>query len=189
MVIAMAKDENGSELSLGDRMRRAAILCCHLTRNLAYFRVGHAVFPAAPEGDFLLTMIGNFIDIAVLDWCTLFGNHADLQHWKQLVPETGHGAFREALRKETGITKAAWETAWAEVKSYRDEFVAHLGSEHIMDVPNMEIPKKMVEFYYDYLRKEAPEVFFRGLPTSLADYHNVHREIAKTNYAKHLKEK
>ncbi|MBV8549135.1 MAG: hypothetical protein JO126_06740 [Alphaproteobacteria bacterium] len=178
MATTNLETENMSQV---ERMRRASILCCHFVRNLAYFRVGHVVFKSAPEGEFWLTVIGNFIDIAVLDWCTLFGNHSDKQHWKQLILD--HEAFREALKKQTGITPEKWHSSWSEVTLYRNEFVAHLGSENIMHVPDMNIPQSMVEFYYQSLRTDGPAAFFQDLPDSLRDYYDFHCVEAQKYYS------
>lgn len=50
------------------------------------------------------------------------------------------------------ITEEEWKDARTALRSYRDKFIAHLDSEHTMHVPQMDIPERMVRFYYAQLR-------------------------------------
>ena len=132
------------------RIRRVALLCCHFTRNLAYFRAGWTELKPRKEGDFWITAIGNFIDVSVLEWCKLFGDDFDKHHWKNIA--TDQTVFRSEIMKDVGITDAEWKNSWTIIRSYRDKFVAHLDSEHTMHVPEMDIPERMVRSYFGGLR-------------------------------------
>jgi hypothetical protein len=68
-----------------DRVRRAAILCVHFMRNLAYYRAGWAVRVGHSgrsgsshrvllrnDSQFWRTVNGNCLDACILEWCKLF---------------------------------------------------------------------------------------------------------------------
>ncbi|MGA7749305.1 MAG: hypothetical protein WCA63_04090 [Gallionella sp.] len=68
------------------RLRRVALLCCHFMRNLAYYRAGwNGNHFSIPASEFNKTVNSNFIDICVLEWCKLFGEHQEPHHWKNIV--------------------------------------------------------------------------------------------------------
>lgn len=112
------------------RVRRAALLCCHLTRNLAYFKAGWSELKPKREGDFWITVLGNFIDVSVLEWSKLFGDDHGKHHWKCIVDD--EASFKARLLSNLGIAEAQWQQSWMEIKEYRDKFIAHLDSEHTM---------------------------------------------------------
>ncbi len=169
-----------------ERVRRVALLCCHFTRNLAYFRAGWKELPLRKEGDFWITVVGNFIDVSVLEWSKLFVYHSDKHHWKQIVSDKKE--FRSRLVKTLGITNADWSKSWHENKDYRDKFIAHLDSEHTMDVPDMTLPQRMVEFYFDDLRTYcSSNSVLDGMPRDMSQYytdcHNEALVVYKHNKA------
>jgi hypothetical protein len=133
-----------------ERIRRVALLCCHLTRNLAYYHAQGELARPRREGQFWTTVYGNFIDTSVMEWCKLFGDDKELHHWKQIAGDVA--TFRQRLLEDVGISEEQWQDSWLEVKKYRDEFLAHLDSEWTMQIPNMTIPMRMVAFYYGQLR-------------------------------------
>ncbi len=136
-----------------DRARRAAFLCCHFARNFAYYSVFRKSLDLGKEG-FWLTVHGNFIDVCVLEWCKLFGNRNGKYHWKNTLSDPGK--FRSELLRTHGIDEAALEKLWNEVKSYRDDFVAHLEEQETTVIPNMNVAYLLVEFYYRKLQLGYP---------------------------------
>jgi hypothetical protein len=154
-------------LSAEDKRRRAALLCCHLTRNLAYFRAGAHVLNGPVESQFLLTVLGNFIDTAVMEWSKLFGDEKGKHHWKSLVDDQED--FRRRLMLDAKITGEQWDSAWLTIKAYRDKFLAHLDLLEVMHIPNMDIPYRMVTFLFNELRRISGQNL-RGLPTDLSTY-------------------
>jgi len=76
-----------STLSIAERTRRVAIVCCAFTRNVAYYRTGHDV--ARGLGNFWRTTDGNFLDMAVLEWCKLFADPRGKHYWKKVIPTLG----------------------------------------------------------------------------------------------------
>ena len=153
-----------------ERVRRVALLCCHFTRNLAYFRAGWKELPLRKEGDFWITVVGNFIDVSVLEWSKLFVDHSDKHHWKQIVSDKKE--FKSRLIETLGITDADWSKSRQGIKDYRDKFIAHLDSELTMNVPDMKLPQRMVEFYFDEIRTCcSSDSVLDGMPHDMSQYY------------------
>jgi len=153
------------------RLRRVALLCIHFTRNLAFYRAINDLIPAKHEGDFWITMEGNCVDVAVLEWCKLFGERNGKHSWQEIVddPDT----FRSNLQLALAITQTDWNDCWSELRTYRNAFVAHLGDEHTMDVPAMDLPRRMVTFYYNLvLGSDGSTDYFPDFPADLDDYYD-----------------
>lgn len=72
-----------SDLTPSERMRRVAILCHHFVRNYAYYKI----IPEAMDSEFWRTVRGNFLDIAVLEWCNLFADKNDPHGWRRIVSD------------------------------------------------------------------------------------------------------
>ena len=144
-------------MSRRDRLRRVVILCQSVTRNLAYYRVGwreefkskmdHSLHPAS--ANFFRVANGNFIDICVLEWCKLFADKRGKQYWEIVVADTS--AFKAGLLNDLGIDEVAFARAVERMREYRDKFLAHLDSEEIMNIPDLDIPKKAAWYYYAYI--------------------------------------
>lgn len=153
------------------RLRRVAILCCACVRNLAFYRAGWH------QGDIVFdrtsniekTINGNFLDIAVLEWCKLFlpkEKHA----WHKIVSDTK--GFQAGLLKHLDITQADFEKYREELRTYRDKFIAHLDLHEIMCVPLMDIVKNSVIYYYCWLlQHENDGATFEDGPSDLPAYY------------------
>ncbi|MFZ0589341.1 MAG: hypothetical protein WAM39_02545 [Bryobacteraceae bacterium] len=92
----------------------------HLKRSLA------AIDPN-PALNFWRLLYGQLLDIAVLDWCKLFGSDDEEHqpvHWKNVFED--HDGFRSDMLKAVNATKSDWDAYWKEMKTYRDTHVAHL---------------------------------------------------------------
>jgi hypothetical protein len=119
-------------VSKRDRLRRAVLLCAHFSRNLAYYRAGHdRLTNASPS--FWVTIDGNFLDVAVMEWCKLFGDQKGKHSWAKVV--TDPSRFEAELLSHLGISPRELEAYINEMRVYRDKFLAHLD-----DLPLMEIP-------------------------------------------------
>ena len=152
-----------------ERIRRVALLCCHLTRNLAYYHAQQDLRPPLRTEQFWTTVHGNFIDTSVMEWCKLFGDEKGKHHWKQIVENKA--AFKQRLLEDVGISEERWHKSWDSLKKYRDSFLAHLDSEHTMHIPEMTIPMRMVEFYYGQLRSYCSPNILQGFPKDMAHYY------------------
>ena len=78
-----------------------------------------------PHLNFWRLILGNQLDVAVLEWCKVFGSDGEATHWKKIVPPTKHEQFRNDLLTAVSVKPAAWAAYWKEMKAYRDNQVAH----------------------------------------------------------------
>jgi hypothetical protein len=80
-----------------------------------------------PGLNFWRVIYGNLTDIAVIDWCKLFGSHdEDHQqvHWKNVF--LNQDAFRSGMLQFISLSQSGFEAYWKEMKAYRDRHAAHL---------------------------------------------------------------
>ncbi len=165
------------QLPRRDRLRRVAMLCCAFARNVAFYRAGWAD-KAQPflsehhsEASFWRQVNGNFFDMAVLDWCKLFGdqkhilrNRLGKHHWRRVVSDPEEFEARLLAQLETnGEGFAALIT---KMRDYRDTFVAHLDDGLIMNLPELEAARVAVAFYHRHIvETEAKPGDLAGLPS------------------------
>jgi hypothetical protein len=116
----------------------------------------HSIEPN-PHLVFWCVIYGNLLDIVVLDWCKLFGSDNEAHqptHWKNIVPTSGHAAFRRKLFSHLGIEKDRWNSYWDEMKKYRDNWAAHDNAKKrkiVLNFPTLEIAIESSYFYYNYV--------------------------------------
>ena len=158
-----------SDLTKRDRLRRVVLLCCHFARNLAYYRAWHKRPTNGNYSQILVTIDGNFLDMAVLEWCKLFGDKKGNYYWGRVVSSQN---FEEEMLENLGVTTDQFADYIDEMRKYRDKFLAHLDDELVMNIPNMDQAKMPVEFYHDYLVcHETQAGDLAGLPTDLTVYY------------------
>jgi hypothetical protein len=68
-------------------------------------------------------VFNNFLDMAVLEWCKVFGSRGEGTHWSTLVEDPD--AFRTAMLGEFHLTRDEWDKYWERMKNYRDSRIAH----------------------------------------------------------------
>jgi len=153
------------------RLRRVALLCCHFTRNCAYYRAGWSKGKSKATNDFAITIQNNFIDIAILEWLKLFGGHNDKHHWKKIV--SNKEEFKSQFLTACEITDNKFEEYQDELKKYRDKFVAHLDGEEKMNIPQLDISITAVKHYYKYILNELGDLNLGNLPKNLDDYYKI----------------
>jgi hypothetical protein len=162
------KDKTG--VTRRDRLRRVVLLCVHFTRNLAYHRAGFGrIREASPE--FCITIFGNFIDMAVMEWCKLFGDRKGKHSWVKVL--TDPSRFEAELLSHLGINCSELEGYVDEIRKYRDQWVAHLDDLHRTDIPSLERARVAINFYHHYIvLHEATAPDLEGLPNDLAEYYD-----------------
>ncbi len=159
-----------------DRAKNAAFLCCHFARNFAYYGAGQRQIGGTSDL-FWSAVLGNFVDVAVLEWCKLFGNRNGKYHWKRVL--TDPTTFLANMPRGIGIAKPSFDTLYVTVKTYRDEFVAHLEDNEVAMVPNMNIPYVLTWSYYLQLSKDYPFLLnIDELPRDFGNYWASHSEAA-----------
>jgi hypothetical protein len=164
------------------RLRRVALLCCSFARNHAYYLAGWDGKKTKAKNEFWVTVQGNFIDIAVLEWLKLFGDHNDKHHWKKVVEDKD--LFRQEMFVKCKITESEFAQARKSLKDYRDKFIAHLDSEEIMHIPVLDVPLKLVKYYYEYIANELGEAGLRDLPDDVEDYYQKCFRAAAVQFGK-----
>lgn len=127
----------------------------HLVRSAQMKRAITAVDPE-PNLNFWRLILGNQLDMAVLEWCKVFGSDGEATHWKKIVPATEHDLFRGNLLSSLGISPEQWGEYWNEMKDYRDNLVAHHFEFNLTttNYPMLDIAIKSSFFYYKYLIKQ-----------------------------------
>lgn len=165
-----------------DRLRRVALLCASFARNLAYYRAGQGnsakmLFALDhPHAGFWRQANGNFLDLCVLEWCKLFGERTGKHFWRQIVTEPE--AFEAGLLARVRMTTTEFGNLVAEVRSYRDKFVAHLDSDFVMNIPTLSAAQASVWFYHEHIvQHEATAGELAGLPMATAS--NLERGYAQ----------
>lgn len=133
---------------------------------------------------FWINANGNFLDITVLEWCKLFGDAHGKHRYSKVVADPVQ--FKIELLADLTLTDIAFTGYIKQMRTYRDEFVAHLddkGKFNTFYVPDLTITKASVVFLYEYLlaqeaasdtfhdvRKSAVEFFDERLAQGMAVY-------------------
>lgn len=92
---------------------------------------------------------GNFLDIAVLEWCKLFADNRGKHFWRKAISD--NGTFQAGLLAELRLTEADFEDYVNQMRTYRDKFIAHLDSEEVMHIPLLQTAVNSTVYLYDYL--------------------------------------
>jgi hypothetical protein len=162
-----------------DRVRGVGLLCCHFTRNVAYYQAGWVDDSFVSSDDFWRNANSNFLDISVLEWHKLFGEWNGKHHWRKVVPEPD--TFLTALWEDIDVTEDAFNTHCKEMKTYRDKFVAHLDNERRMQIPRLTIAVDSVLFLYDIILNEYQD-FLPDAPANLRSYYEERLEHGRRRY-------
>lgn len=133
-----------------------------------------------PTLNFWRLILGSQLDAAVLEWCKIFGSHNEATHWKQIVPASDHDSFRQALLTELKISDDQWAAYWKEMKTYRDDLVAHhFGETSIARYPDLSIALASAGFHYRYVLQELGREGKRRYPDDLIAYYFAFEAQAK----------
>ena len=106
----------------------------------------------------------------MLDWCKLFGNQKrapnkrlERHHWRRVVSDPD--GFEAGLLAEFQVDEAGLAALIDKMRSYRDEFVAHLDDALEMYVPELDASRQAVAFYHRHIVEcEAKPGELLGLP-------------------------
>ena len=162
------------------RLRRCLLLCCHFARNLAYYHARRMIDPK-PSGDFWISVDANFIDMAVLEWCKIFGDNKAKQSWRNIVND--HDSFHAGLLIKLKMEAEEWNKYVSHVRCYRDKFLAHLDSDLTMEIPILEKALKSAKFYYSWiLDSEFGQFDRKHIPPTLGGYYTERLTEAKGVY-------
>jgi hypothetical protein len=126
-----------------------------------------------PHLNFWRVIYGNLTDLAVLEWCKLFGSDNEehqLLHWRNLAADPK--AFRANLLDALGIYESKWLSYWKVMKAYRDHSVAHYDPKRIeiKRYPDFDLALEAAYFYYGYIRTELFSYGIKQMPDDFRDY-------------------
>ena len=153
-----------------DRLRRAGILCCHCLRNIAFYRSWYKAGKPFSDTQFWVNANGNFLDVAVLEWCKLFADAKGKHHYSKVVADPA--AFTQALLAAVGLTSDEFATYVDSMRAYRDKFVAHLDELPTMHIPNLRVAKKSTKLLYEMLlAQEVGTDTFQDAPASASEFY------------------
>jgi len=141
---------------------------------------------ANPHLSFWRFIYGGMLDIAVIEWCKVFGTDDQPTHWKNYV--TDQNAFRKELLSFLAITQDQWSQYWQHMIDYRNSHAAHhLGLKEGDTYPALDLALKSCFYYYSKLIEEVKALGINNLPESLEVYsENFYKqalEIAKAALA------
>lgn len=161
-----------------NKVRRSMLLCCHFARNAAYYRAGWDKEQLLVSSQFWINTNNNCFDLAVVDWCKLFGSERDKHHWSKVLSDVV--SFEKELEN---IIDTAIEDPRLSMKAYRDKFVAHLDSENTIKLPSLEVPLESTFRLYDHLFNLTLGTNRRGnLPINLKIYYECCFKEARSVY-------
>lgn len=174
------------------KVRKSCLLCLAFARNYAFYTASYAddgghIVGGEPSlaNQFWNTMHGNCIDIAVIEWCKIFGSERqEKHHWKRVVKDAA-GYKSQLLTDRFGGSEAIWEAYRNSLLTYRDKFVAHLDEDNQYIVPYLHKAHELVISHYDYLLKyEVNDDIFNEPPPNIQEYYQKHFEMARAAYRK-----
>jgi len=191
-------------LSHRDRVRRVVLLCASFGRNAAYYRAGWGgeaqplLSERHPDTSFWRQVNANFLDMAVLDWCKLFGDQKETprarvgkHHWRRVVIDPV--GFELALLGRLRMEGYEFASLIRKMRAYRDEFVAHLDDGRVMHIPELDAASAAVDHYYCHMvEREAwpgeldglsvgPEAFLLGEHQCSAEATRIYLDAAKAS--------
>ena len=162
-----------------DSLRRVAYLLGNFARQVELKRALERV-DIDPHLNFWRLLYGGLTNLAVIEWCKLFGAEGSNElHWKRLFPDRIE-EFREGLFAETGIDAAGFRAYWHEIKLWRDASFAHheQGATLPPKWPHFDIALQSAEFYYRWVVEELDDAAHYLLPRDLKHY----RQIVSAEY-------
>jgi hypothetical protein len=163
------------------RLRWTAILCCHAIANMASYRGGLNGRNVARVAGFWRRTNGNFMDIAVLEWCKLFADRSGFHCWRNVVSDPDR--FEAELLEHLGMTAADLQDYCTSVRTYRDKFVAHLDDDPKAKYPRLDVAIESTKVLYKYLlTHEDRGNYFEGLPRNLESAYRIAFSQAKAAY-------
>jgi hypothetical protein len=155
-----------------DHLKGAIDTLANVIRTIHLKRALTRVAPD-PHLNFWRVVYGNLLDMAVIEWCKLFGSdnedHQQL-HWKNVFQDAR--AFRSGLYRHLGIDGKTFLTYWKLMKAYRDKHAAHLDFDkpRISHYPTFDYAIASSYYYYMQL---IPGMRKRGImryPDDLKTY-------------------
>jgi hypothetical protein len=154
-----------------DTLRAVARLLGTFARQVELKRALEAT-EREPHLDFWRVIYGGLSNLAVIEWCKLFGSDTtNALHWKRVFPDRQE-EFRAGLLDALGIGSEAFTRYWADMKQWRDKDFAHHDPHQPRPEkwPHFGIAAEAADYYYDWVVAELNEVDHNMFPASLRDF-------------------
>ena len=153
-----------------ERLRCAGILCCHCLRNIAFYHSWDKSGKPFSNDQFWINVNGNFLDIAVLEWCKLFADTRGKHQYGKVVADSAE--FLTYALRCLNITTAEFDAYVESMKKYRNKFVAHLDELNTMDIPSLGIAEKITKLLYQQLlaQESKTNTFYDAPPCAAKLY-------------------
>ncbi len=166
-----------------DRLRRALILCCHCLRNIAFYRSWNKAGKPFAKQPFWAYTNGNFLDIAVLEWCKLFADVRGQHFYTKVLLNSAE--FKVSLITALGLLETEFDDYVKSMRTYRDKFVAHLDDSLTMEIPNLDVAKNSATYLYQCLHaQESGNDTFHDAPPSASGLYKESRAEGVSAYAR-----
>lgn len=159
------------------KINRVKCICCHFTRNYAYFRAGEEACQNGRASDFWRVANGNFAEISIVEFCKLFGGKQEKHRWQKVISDKVR--FRKAIEDSISITFSDFDSYVDEIREYRDKYLSHLDEVDLVPFPALDNAMKAVSVYY----QQVLEVEGAGnFPASLDDFFEASHAEASVHY-------
>jgi hypothetical protein len=137
--------------------------------QLMHYRALKTTFNNFDQG-FWRLIYSNFFDMAVLEWCKLFGANAEPSHWKKVFADKED--FIKYILGSVNMSSHDWKGYWTKLTDYRNQNISHFNPNFKPDFyPELEPALISVMAYYEYLIKKMDQYSIEHyLPSSLRAY-------------------
>ncbi len=122
------------------------------------------------DQNYWIQIFNNFFDMAVLEWCKVFGTDSEPTHWKTIVND--HASFRKSLLSCIGLDESGWSKYWREVKDYRNNIITHFKKIPDLHYPSLDVIINSTFYYYGWLQTELDKRGIIQEPKDLEDYYH-----------------
>ena len=140
----------------------------YVIRNVAYHN-SLAKFKDDFNQNYWILISNNFFDVAILEWCKVFGTNSEPTHWKTIV--NNHQLFRNDLLSSIGLDEKEWNNFWQSVNSYRNNIIAHFRRIPGLSYPSLGVIIDSSFYYYKWLKQELDKHGIIQKPEDLEDYY------------------
>jgi hypothetical protein len=139
------------------RIRRTFQLANHCISNIAAYKANwrkNAMNESelVVERDFWKRANGNFLDIAVLEWCKVFSEKNGEHHWSRIFKHKQE--WMREFCQYMNMSQKEFHAELQRVVKYRNKYVAHL-QPIPMKYPSMDFLLKSVSYLYGKIHSDA----------------------------------
>jgi len=161
-------------------------LCYDTVRNAAYYSSAWDSSGNIKKSDldFWVDLNGNFLDIATLSWCYLFGDGKAEFRWQNLIDD--EAGFLSEMCQAIGTNEQEFQDYIDTMRTYRDKHVAHR-DRYLSDAPKMHYPDLGLAigstcFLFGKLQSVYPEIQEMVAHSDLNDFYKERLEHGKHQY-------